>query len=158
MVPVGSKLRKTLSKSKERGTAMLEFALVLPMLLLLIFGVVDIGSALTKYMALAQVAGEGVRSAGERAGLEQGSYSDLADGGGQPGQYSVQSRVSSLLRFQNLKMNDMTINSAFDSVANPATGVGPRTVSVTISGTYDGILPIFRGLTITANKSGAYLF
>ncbi len=158
MVSARLKLRNILSKSRERGTAMLEFGLVCPILLALMMGVVDIGSALNRYMVLAQVAGEGVRSAGGQAGLEPGSFDDLSSPGLRPIQYNVQSKVSSLLRMQNLKMNSVTINSTFDSIPNAVTGLGERTVSVRISGTYNGILPIFRGITITANKSGAYLF
>ena len=50
-------------KDGERGAAAVEFALVLPILLLLVFGIIDFGRALNAQLTLTQAAREGVRLA-----------------------------------------------------------------------------------------------
>src|SRR5437588_393281 len=47
----------------QRGTALVEFALIAPLLFLLIFGIVDFGRALDYYNQLTQLAGQGARAA-----------------------------------------------------------------------------------------------
>jgi len=47
----------------ERGTAVVEFALIAPLLFLLIFGIIDFGRALDYYNQLTQIAGQGARAA-----------------------------------------------------------------------------------------------
>ena len=48
---------------RDRGVAAVEFALLLPMLLLLIFGIIDFGRALNTQITLTQAAREGARLA-----------------------------------------------------------------------------------------------
>jgi Flp pilus assembly protein TadG len=47
----------------ERGTAVVEFAIILLPLLLIVFGVLDFGRALNYYNDLTQIAGQGARAA-----------------------------------------------------------------------------------------------
>ena len=47
----------------ERGTALVEFALIAPLLFLLLFGIVDFGRALNYYNQVTQLAGQGARAA-----------------------------------------------------------------------------------------------
>jgi Flp pilus assembly protein TadG len=47
----------------DRGAAAVEFALLLPMLLLLVFGIIDFGRALNAQITLTQAAREGARLA-----------------------------------------------------------------------------------------------
>jgi Flp pilus assembly protein TadG len=47
----------------ERGTAVVEFALIAPLLFLLIFGIIDFGRALDYYNQMTQLAGQGARAA-----------------------------------------------------------------------------------------------
>ncbi len=47
----------------ERGTALVEFALVAPVLLLLVFGILDFARALNYYNDLTQLVGQGARAA-----------------------------------------------------------------------------------------------
>ncbi|MGO9079968.1 MAG: TadE/TadG family type IV pilus assembly protein [Streptosporangiaceae bacterium] len=49
--------------ARERGAAAVEFALLLPVLLLLIFGMIDFGRALNAQITLTQAAREGARLA-----------------------------------------------------------------------------------------------
>jgi Flp pilus assembly protein TadG len=64
------RLRRTLDRGllvrlwrSERGTAVVEFALIAPVLFLLVFGLVDFARALAYYNDLTQLAGQGARAA-----------------------------------------------------------------------------------------------
>lgn len=50
-------------RGSDRGAAAVEFALVLPLLLLIVFGIVDFGRAYNAQIELTQAAREGVRLA-----------------------------------------------------------------------------------------------
>jgi Flp pilus assembly protein TadG len=47
----------------ERGTALVEFALIAPLLFLFLFGIIEFGRALNYYNDLTQLAGQGARAA-----------------------------------------------------------------------------------------------
>jgi len=53
--------RTARNATRDRGAAAVEFALLLPMLLLLVFGIIDFGRALNAQITLTQAAREGAR-------------------------------------------------------------------------------------------------
>jgi len=53
--------RRPRSASRDRGAVAVEFAILLPVLLLLVFGIIDFGRALNAQIALTQAAREGAR-------------------------------------------------------------------------------------------------
>jgi len=55
--------RRAASDSRDRGAVAVEFALLLPVLLLLIFGIIDFGRAINDQITLTQAAREGARLA-----------------------------------------------------------------------------------------------
>ena len=55
--------RLRLLRRNERGTALVEFALIAPLLFLLLFGIIDFGRALNYYNQVTQLAGQGARAA-----------------------------------------------------------------------------------------------
>src|SRR5258708_3259846 len=55
--------RHAASDSRDRGSVAVEFALLLPVLLLLIFGIIDFGRAINAQITLTQAAREGARLA-----------------------------------------------------------------------------------------------
>jgi len=57
------KRRRAATEPRDRGSAAVEFALLLPVLLLLIFGIIDFGRALNAQITLTQAAREGARLA-----------------------------------------------------------------------------------------------
>jgi Flp pilus assembly protein TadG len=56
-------IRPHRSCSRERGVAMVEFTIVAPLLLLLIFGVTEVGRAIIQYNAVTKSVRDGVRHA-----------------------------------------------------------------------------------------------
>jgi Flp pilus assembly protein TadG len=50
-------------RREQRGTALVEFALIAPLLFLLLFGIIDFGRALDYYNQVTQLAGQGARAA-----------------------------------------------------------------------------------------------
>ena len=54
-------MRELLGSS--RGTTMVEFALIVPVLLLLLFGILDLGRALNAYVTMSNASREGARYA-----------------------------------------------------------------------------------------------
>jgi Flp pilus assembly protein TadG len=56
-------VKRTISKDRQASQALIEFALISPVLLLLLFGIVDIGRAVFYYDTLSHAAREGARSA-----------------------------------------------------------------------------------------------
>jgi Flp pilus assembly protein TadG len=54
----------------ERGTALVEFALIAPLLFLLLFGIIDFGRAFDYYNQVTQLAGQGARAAAVNRNLD----------------------------------------------------------------------------------------
>jgi len=54
-------MKKTIGKWNERGSVAVEFALILPMLLALVFGMIDFGRLLYTYETINNAAREGAR-------------------------------------------------------------------------------------------------
>jgi Flp pilus assembly protein TadG len=65
-----------LLRRSERGTAVVEFALVVVPLTLIVFGILDFGRALNYYNDLTQLAGQGARA----AAVNQNPDGTVADG------------------------------------------------------------------------------
>ena len=53
--------RAWLSQTRDRGAAAIEFALLFPLLMLILFGIIDFGRALNAQITLTQAAREGAR-------------------------------------------------------------------------------------------------
>jgi len=55
------KRRAWIRQARDRGAAAIEFALLFPLLMLIVFGTIDFGRALNEQITLTQAAREGVR-------------------------------------------------------------------------------------------------
>jgi len=127
----------------QRGTAVVEFALVAPILFLLIFGIFDFGRALNYYNQETQLAGLGARAAAVSR--------DPADTGSATGQI-IQTQLSG-----TYAKGELQNNTTF--CINPATApaVGQP---VTVTASYDfKFLPLIGAavgtptITITASQT-----
>lgn len=56
-------MRRIRRTAKDQGSAAVEFALVLPVLMLILFGIIDLGRMLNARITLSQAAHEGARAA-----------------------------------------------------------------------------------------------
>jgi len=113
-----------LLRRSERGTALVEFALVAPVLFLLIFGVLDFSLALNDYNQASQLVGLGARAAAVNRCPSGGQI-----GGSNPTVYcgSIQSQLSQQYAHGALKGHPVCI-----AFGPSGAGAGqPVTVSVT---------------------------
>ena len=101
---------------RDRGAAAVEFALLLPVLLLLVFGLIDFGRALNAQITLTQVAREGARLAAL-------------------GQSNVVSRTQAAAT----GLSPVTVNPGTACPANAGTGVN---AVVQVSYTYYLVTPV----------------
>jgi Flp pilus assembly protein TadG len=62
MIGKGGMIKNSPSAGRDRGAAAVEFALVLPMLLLVIFGLIDFGRMLNAQITITEAAREGARA------------------------------------------------------------------------------------------------
>jgi Flp pilus assembly protein TadG len=92
-----SRLRRR--AGSERGTALVEFALIAPLLFLVVFGIIEFGRILNAYNQLTQLAGQGARAAavsrnpdGTAVGATSGTVDDT-DCGAAMG-HSIQCQLS----------------------------------------------------------------
>jgi Flp pilus assembly protein TadG len=98
----------------ERGTAVVEFALVAPLLFLLVFGIVNFGRALDYYNQMTQLAAQGARAA---------AVDQNPDGSGPPTASSIQSQLATTYTGQpELKNGEVIcITQAPSAVGQPVT-------------------------------------
>lgn len=127
-------MRITRFRRDDRGAAAVEFALVLPILVVLLFGVIDFGRALFAYNYLTAA----VREGGRFAAVQESASSEAA----------VRDRMSVYLQqLETLALPDVdpaTITSVPNSV------IDPRYITVTITGyELEPITPIPALLGIT---------
>src|SRR3954467_9801682 len=66
-------------RQRTRAQSMVEFALVLPILLLLVVGIIEMGYALFVYVEVQNAAREGARAAAVRACPNTISYQEIAN-------------------------------------------------------------------------------
>jgi Flp pilus assembly protein TadG len=122
----------------ERGTAMVEFTLVLIPLSLIIFGVLDFGRALNYYNDLTQLAGQGARA----AAVNQNPNGGVATN-------SFQQQLAQLADSPELKNQSAAKGGPVQACIDTPlpTGVGtPVKVRVTFQFNF---IPIVHGLPIT---------
>ncbi len=85
--------RQAASESRDRGSVAVEFALLLPVLLLIIFGLIDFGRAINAQITLTQAAREGARLAS--LGYSSSAVQTRAQNAALPGLNPVTVTVSS---------------------------------------------------------------
>jgi len=114
----------------ERGTAVVEFALVAPLLFLIVFGIIEFGRILNGYNQLTQLAGQGARAAtvnrnpdGTAIAAVSGTVDDTHCGGKT---YSIQCQLA-----KYYAKNDSLSNVKVCIHSLPALPGAPVTVTTT---------------------------
>lgn len=130
--------RPSTGRHRSRGQAMVEFALVFPLFILLLAGMIDFGMGLYSYMTIINAARDGARlgatacSAGPCTG-------------------SVTARVTAAASGLNPTVSVVCVNAAGATVscsANPVAADRGGSVTVTASYTYQMIWPLTFGTQI----------
>jgi Flp pilus assembly protein TadG len=129
----------------DRGAAAVEFALLLPLLLLILFGLIDFGRALNAQITLTQAAREGARLA------SLGNYTSA----------QICTRVVTAATSLSLTCTNVTVTNCPSSSSSTGVGTGDGVVQVSYPFTF--VTPIgaiaklvgggsgsFSGLTLTA--------
>jgi Flp pilus assembly protein TadG len=129
---------------RRRGQALAEFALVLPIFLALIFGVIEAGRFIFHYEVLNNATREGVRYA-----IIHGENS--ADPIG-PGDEAVMESVISDATFSLVGQID-TVTLVY-SGPNGATNKRGSNVEVGVTFTYSPLMPVLPDITIRAEANG----
>jgi Flp pilus assembly protein TadG len=132
----------------ERGTAVVEFALIAPLLFLLIFGIVDFGRALDYYNQLTQLAGQGARAAAVNRNPDGTALSTA-------NQYSIQQQLATTYTKQPELRNS---SNYFVCITHVPSGPGDY---VTVKATYKfNFVPLIGaaagalgGLTLSATET-----
>jgi len=112
--------RRNHSKSTERGAELVEFALVLPILLVVIAGLWDFGRAFRTYQAITNAAREGARLAVVPAGINQ--------------KEAIQNRVKDYLGKSSLDTSFITSGNidTYINVRNPLNDAGNTALTVNL--------------------------
>lgn len=157
---------KNLTYNGERGSVILETALVVPVLLILLFGLVETGGILNTYLQMVQIAHEGAKFGSRTANLNVNFppsnptwYSGnplVLDGLPSDNHSQILQRMFALSKIQasNLKLRNLVFYSSLASVGTPTSFVG---VTTGIRGNYVAIFPLFDGLQITVNETASYI-
>lgn len=127
----------------QRGTAVVEFALVAPILFLLVFGILDFGRALNYYNQLTQLAGQGARAA---------AVDGNPNGVGAASGTSIQSQLVNTYATGGIKNG---IQACITNTSAPAAGQ-PVTVQTSYKFTFLPLIGAVVGsptITLTATQS-----
>jgi Flp pilus assembly protein TadG len=130
-------MRKLLCRARERGAAAVEFALVLPILVIILLGIVDFGLEINSQAIVANAAREGAR---------------VASLGGTSGEATTaaSNAVSSLLNVSptnpTIEVTCRTADGANCASSYDTSRESGGTVRVTVNYTYTWISPAVLGL------------
>jgi Flp pilus assembly protein TadG len=129
----------------ERGTAVVEFALIAPLLFLLVFGIIEFGRVLNAYNQLTQLAGQGARAAavnrnpdGTAIAAATGTVDDT-DCGGQS--YSIQCQLANYYA-KNDALSNVTA-CIVNTAQNPFPTNPGQPVTVKVSYQYNFTVGLF---------------
>lgn len=132
---------RTLRQGRERGAAAVEFALVMPALVLLIFGSIEFGLAVNARTMVGNAAREGVRL----ASLGQSEASIKA---------AALNAVDGVTGTKTVTVTCATPGGASCTIGAPNAG---NVATVTVSVQYTGITGMFPMLTDTTISASSYM-
>lgn len=137
------------SAGRSRGQAMAEFALVAPILFVLLFAIIEGGRFIYHYEMLNDAARAGIRYAivhGENSAVPTGPPHD-------PSGADIKQAVSDGA-LGLVGTGDLTIPDPVYSGPNGATNKRGSNVSISVSFTYAPLMPLLPPITISAEATG----
>lgn len=144
----------------ERGTALVEFALIAPLLFLFLFGIIEFGRALNYYNDLTQLAGQGARAAVVSVNPD-GSAVGTANADCPANSLSIQCQIAKTYPTDNELKNGIsvclgTLQSDGSIATNTSPTVGdPNTQAITVRTrfTYHFLTNFFGFASITLSST-----
>ncbi len=137
---------------KQRGQALVEFALVLPIFVFVIFGIIDFGRAFHCWTSLNYQCIQAVRAGTKRLNplIARNVYTSGTHA-------SADEIVTAFWKFQSPMMDKASYNLGNPSNNPTITGAGTSAVEIEVSATFDMVLftPGMGSLLGGQNKSGA---
>jgi Flp pilus assembly protein TadG len=128
----------TSNQDRERGAAAVEFAIVLPLLIVLVFGIVQFAIAYNRVQGLHAAAREGARL----ASLPQTTQGEIS------------SRVTSALA--GVPLNGAPTINVSPNAAQPCLNRSGQTVTVTVSAVTDVDIPLWGSVSKTLTGKGQF--
>jgi Flp pilus assembly protein TadG len=125
-------------RDHERGAAAVEFAIVLPLLIVLVFGIVQFAIAYNRIQGLQAAAREGARL----ASLPQSTQGD------------IDARITSSLT--GVALSGAPTISVSPSSARPCQGRSGQTVKITVTAVTDIDIPLWGSVSKTLTGKGEF--
>ena len=142
--------------SRERGSTMLEFAALLPVVMTILVSVIEIGNAVNQYLQISRISYEGARFGAAIAGLETGTYQHSSTAQSVRLQRTLQTRVLTLLDDYGYDTSQALLTTAREDVLGGGTF---DAVSVRVSIPVRPILfRQYSSIQFNINSSAPYLF
>ncbi|MEO9324901.1 TadE family protein [Nocardioides sp. C4-1] len=147
--------RRRRGQRSERGAAALEFALVMPFLLLLVFGIISYGMMLSLRQSMSQAATEGARAAAVTLNASQKQTEGYASVNDALNSFGV-SCASGTLRRGGASVGTCAVSSP--GACTPAAGAGIQCVTVSLVYNYRDhpLVPSFPGLGVVLPETLSY--
>jgi Flp pilus assembly protein TadG len=130
------------SRKSQRGAAALEFAIVVPVLILLVFGIIDFGGVMNAQVVVANAAREGARSAALGGSTTTATATVRTVMGSLPG--------ASDTTITQVTVVCTSLTNVVDSTCTSTTDAGGKAVA-TITYKYTWLSPVPLGLASTIN-------
>ena len=151
-----SKFQEQISLAQsERGTATLEAGIILPVFVLLMFGMIDGSLMWLNGQMLETAAREGVIFAMGVEDLEEGTFANLTtDSAPQFNQRRIQERIYRIIDIDSrlkrmLDSNTIQVQTTYDPIGSPNSDI-----TVTVSAQYLGLFYLFNGKVISITAKG----
>jgi Flp pilus assembly protein TadG len=128
--------RRSQSKLRSRGQALVEFAIVLPVFLLVLFGLIEFGYMLYSQMTVSNAAREAARAA-------------VVD----PDACTIPQLADATARGAATGLTGNFISVSVSPIASCATAPQGTPVNVTVNYTYHTFFPLFFGATFHLSQS-----
>ncbi len=146
---------------KERADSLVEFAIAIPLIIILLFGVIESGFALNTYLNLTQVTREGVLMASRTPHLKGSHTTPKGAVSWQSSPHmKIHKKLRELIQNRNIAkwFNATPVITTSRKTLNqtPSNAIEQEIVKVSIEGEYKGWL-IFKGFVIKSEDTGPYL-
>lgn len=145
-------------RRKERGTSIVETAIVLPFLLMVFMAVVDLGVAINKYLSVTRATYEGIRHGIGLYGNSPGCRGPECspDSMSTANLNAMDGRVKQILRLRGFPSANVTLESR--KTVDQQTQKSYNLISITVQATHNPLLPFFRLIPIRTHISHADLY